>query len=69
MKKKSLIATKNLNDEIARIIRFDINKVSKRIEALLCDHIWYKDGLGYSCDKCKYYSGTNSTINTSIEEI
>lgn len=33
---------------------------------LHCDHVWIPYGYGYSCDKCKYYTGLNKELNMTI---
>ena len=43
---------------------------SKRFwKEVLCKHKFIKYGLGYSCEKCSFYSGTNSRLNKYIAKL
>ena len=42
-----------------------IKKVTQHLE---CDHEFVEYGLGYKCNKCDLYTGTNSEFNSEIEK-
>ena len=43
-------------------------QIKSRKKQLDCDHLWVHYGFGYSCARCNYYTGMNSTLNKIITE-
>ena len=55
-------------DKIKQLINKSIlQEITKLLEQLACDHEWESQGLGYKCNKCGYYTGTNKELNKLIE--
>ena len=42
--------------------------VEKLIEQQNCNHDFYEYGYGYTCRKCKYYTGLNHKLNDIIKK-
>lgn len=58
MTAKQLCDAQQLELHVAHMDRFH--------KVLNCDHVWVKYGLGYTCDLCGHYTGTNTALNTLI---
>ena len=43
-------------------------EMQEGLEEVMCDHTWNKYGHGYQCDRCEYYTGDNSDLNSLIEK-
>lgn len=55
--------------EVIRIAKISMRVFMKNFAAVSCEHRWRKNGRGYKCLDCDFYTGTNSVLNAEIKEL
>ena len=59
-----------MDEEIDIYIRNKCRSIiDENLKIMVCSHDWFKEGFGYKCSSCDYYTGLNDVLNREIEKL
>jgi len=47
----------------------NIKQISNLTKQIMCKHQWKKNGFGYKCFKCNWYTGLDENLNIMIKKL